>query len=202
VDSTQVIPFMCINPCKDGLYNRGEPFSPVAGSCSLSLCVRPKRRVTSAALTAASGHLHFFDFPASHAGSLAASQDACVPKLCRRIDSMDGAAPGRPPDASACGRPSAPSVFWPQNAKHRATNNAAVPPKPIPKPSILDQLAYLGAFNGERRWRSPAGDRLYTWDSLHGEVEVFNKRGRHLGAVDPITGTLLKVAVPGRKINV
>lgn len=77
-----------------------------------------------------------------------------------------------------------------------------MPPKPIPRPSILDDCTYLGAFNNERRWRSADGDRLYTWDSLHGEIEVFNKRGRHLGAIDPTNGTLLKDAVPGRKIHV
>jgi len=77
-----------------------------------------------------------------------------------------------------------------------------VSPKPIPRPSILDGCTPLGAFNKERRWRSADGNRIYTWDSLHGEIEVFNKRGRHLGAVDPITGSLVKDAVPGRKINV
>jgi hypothetical protein len=47
-----------------------------------------------------------------------------------------------------------------------------------------------------------SGTRLYTWDSLHGEVEVFTARGKHLGAVDPVTGKLIKDAVPGRKIDV
>ncbi|WP_088968368.1 colicin E3/pyocin S6 family cytotoxin [Vogesella sp. LIG4] len=77
-----------------------------------------------------------------------------------------------------------------------------MPPIPIPHPSILDGCTHLGAFNGERRWRSTDGDRLYTWDSLHGEVEVYNKRGRHLGAADPVTGELIKEAVRGRKIDV
>jgi len=77
-----------------------------------------------------------------------------------------------------------------------------VPPKPIPSPSILDGCTRLGAFGGERRWRSPDGQRLYTWDSLHGEIEVYNKRGRHLGVVDAVTGKLLKDAVRGRKIDV
>jgi hypothetical protein len=74
--------------------------------------------------------------------------------------------------------------------------------KSIPRPSILDHFEYLGAFNGERRWRSPGGRRLYTWDSLHGEVEVFNGRGKHLGALAPITGAWVKEAVPGRHIDV
>ena len=77
-----------------------------------------------------------------------------------------------------------------------------MPPKPIPRPSILDKCTYLGAFNGERRWKSKDGNRLYTWDSFHGEIEVFNRRGRHLGAIDPVTGLLLKDAVSGRKIDV
>ncbi|SFI75108.1 colicin E3/pyocin S6 family cytotoxin [Nitrosomonas sp. Nm34] len=76
------------------------------------------------------------------------------------------------------------------------------PPKPIPSPSILDNCEYLGAIYGERRWRSKDGQRLYTWDSLHGEIEVFNKRGKHLGAIDPICGSLIKDAIPGRKIDV
>ena len=74
--------------------------------------------------------------------------------------------------------------------------------KSIPKPSFLDQMQSLGAIKGERRWRSLDGKRLYTWDSLHGEIEVFNARGKHLGAIDPLTGVLVKEAVRGRKIDV
>jgi hypothetical protein len=43
---------------------------------------------------------------------------------------------------------------------------------------------------------------LYTWDALHGEVEVFNARGKHLGVIDAKSGDWIKVAVPGRKIDV
>lgn len=74
--------------------------------------------------------------------------------------------------------------------------------KPIPKPSVLDEFESLGAINGQRRWRSDNGKRLYTWDSLHGEIEVFNARGKHLGAMDPVTGEMIKSAVPGRAIDV
>jgi hypothetical protein len=55
---------------------------------------------------------------------------------------------------------------------------------------------------GEARWRSHDGERLYTWDRVHGEVEVYNKRGRHLGVVDPQTGVLIKPAHKGRTIDV
>jgi hypothetical protein len=74
--------------------------------------------------------------------------------------------------------------------------------KPIPNPSILDDFEPLGFVSGSRRWRNEDGSRLYTWDALHGEIEVYNSRGKHLGALDPLTGELVKVAVRGRKINV
>lgn len=74
--------------------------------------------------------------------------------------------------------------------------------KAIPKPSILDQCVYLGKFKGEARWRNNTGNRIFTWDSLHGEIDVFNQRGKHLGAIDPKTGELIKEAKKGRKIDV
>jgi hypothetical protein len=73
---------------------------------------------------------------------------------------------------------------------------------PRPKPCFLDGVQYLGDRNGEQRWRSPDGKRLYTWDHLHGEIEVFDKRGHHLGALHPVTGVLIKPAVKGRTIDV
>jgi hypothetical protein len=74
--------------------------------------------------------------------------------------------------------------------------------KSIPRPSFLDTLEPLGAVSGVRRWRSTDGKRLYTWDGLHGEIEVFNARGRHLGFIHPLTGEPIKDAVRGRKIDV
>jgi Cytotoxic len=79
---------------------------------------------------------------------------------------------------------------------------AAVGRKPIPRPSLLDACAYLGYVDGERRWRSADGKELMTWDSLHGEVEVYNRRGRHIGTKDPISGVWIKNAVRGRRIDV
>jgi Cytotoxic len=72
----------------------------------------------------------------------------------------------------------------------------------IPTPSFLDKCELLGAFGGHRRWRSLDGKRLYTWDSLHGEIEVYNRRGRHLGAADALTGVLIKPARRERHIDV
>jgi hypothetical protein len=41
-----------------------------------------------------------------------------------------------------------------------------------------------------------------TWDHLHGEIEVFSMRGKHVGTRDAITGRWIKDAVPGRWIDV
>jgi hypothetical protein len=74
--------------------------------------------------------------------------------------------------------------------------------KPKPKPCYLDDLESLGARNGEKRWRDASG-RIYTYDGLHGELEVFNSRGRHIGVADVYSGEFLeKGAVRGRTIDV
>jgi len=74
--------------------------------------------------------------------------------------------------------------------------------KSIPKPSFLDNAEYLGFVHGDRRWISVCGRRFYTWDALHGEIEVFNKRGKHLGVLDAVSGDFIKDAVKGRSIDV
>lgn len=71
-----------------------------------------------------------------------------------------------------------------------------------PTPCFLDACEALGFVYGARRWRSADGKRLYTWDELHGEIEVFTRRGIHLGAADAVTGVVFKQAVKGRKIDV
>lgn len=74
--------------------------------------------------------------------------------------------------------------------------------KPIPQRSLLDACEYLGYIYGERRWRNQELRLIYTWDSLHGEIEAFNQRGRHVGVYDAHTGVQIKPAVPGRRIRV
>jgi len=73
--------------------------------------------------------------------------------------------------------------------------------EPIPEDCILNSFESMGAINGVKRWRSQNKKRLYTWDSLHGEIEVFNKRGKHLGVLN-CEGTMIKSPVKGRKIYV
>ena len=71
---------------------------------------------------------------------------------------------------------------------------------PRPNPCYLDGFEVWKVVGGRKVWRSLSGERLYTWDSLHGEIEVFNSRGVHLGALDAKTGTLIKTADKKKKL--
>ena len=73
--------------------------------------------------------------------------------------------------------------------------------KAMPKDCFLSGLSVWKVIEKRKVYRSVAGDRLYTWDDLHGEVEVFNKRGQHLGVAD-YTGKTIGEAVRGRVLNV
>jgi hypothetical protein len=80
--------------------------------------------------------------------------------------------------------------------------SAALGRKPTPRPSFLDTCEYVGYVYRERRWRNSMGHRLLTWDSLHGEIEAFDLRGRHVGALDVMTGEPIKQARSGRRTRV
>ena len=77
-----------------------------------------------------------------------------------------------------------------------------MPGVPRPDDCFLESLEVLHVLDGRKVWASADRQRLYTWDSLHGEVEVFNRRGRHLGAANAQNGELVKPAVRGRSIDV
>lgn len=72
---------------------------------------------------------------------------------------------------------------------------------PRPSPCYLDRMIKLSR-RGRPRWTSPERDALYEWDGLHGEIEVYNTRGRHLGALHAVTGEKIKDAQRGRRIDV
>lgn len=72
----------------------------------------------------------------------------------------------------------------------------------MPRPNFTDTLHLLGAPHGRKRWRDLDTGRLYEYDSQHGELEMYNNRGKHLGVVDVITGAVIKTPIRGRKIDV
>ncbi len=50
--------------------------------------------------------------------------------------------------------------------------------------------------------RNEKGDRFYQWDYTHGDIEMYNARGEHLGCIDGKTGEQTKPAVKGRTIKI
>lgn len=54
-----------------------------------------------------------------------------------------------------------------------------------------------GGGGKRHRWVDSSG-KTYEWDSQHGTVEMYDKRGKHLGEYDPETGEQTKPAKPGR----
>ena len=73
-------------------------------------------------------------------------------------------------------------------------------PVPRPTPSFLDGMERYKVIDGRMTWRSK--NLYYQWDELHGEIEAYNKRGFHLGALDAVTGEVIKEANRGRRIHV
>lgn len=57
-----------------------------------------------------------------------------------------------------------------------------------------------GGGKKRRRWTDSSG-KIYEWDFQHGKVEIYGKRGNHLGEFDPNTGEQTKPADPARKIE-
>ena len=52
-----------------------------------------------------------------------------------------------------------------------------------------------------RRWTGAKG-QIYEEDTLHGELEKYNRRGKHKGSVDPDTGEIIKGPAKGRTTEV
>lgn len=73
-----------------------------------------------------------------------------------------------------------------------------MPAKPTPQTGIVTEWEKVKRKGGSR-WRGQDG-RFYEWCDLHGEWEVYNKRGVHLGAIDE-NGRHLKDAQKGRSID-
>ena len=81
-------------------------------------------------------------------------------------------------------------------------------PTPAPKelPAFPDakrakpKTPVQGGGGLRKRWVGKDGS-IYEWDSQHGTVEKYNKRGKHLGEYDPVTGEETKPADPSRKVT-
>jgi hypothetical protein len=68
------------------------------------------------------------------------------------------------------------------------------PTPPAASPIWQGLQSYRGA-------RKTDGENYYEYDRKHGEIEVYNRRGEHLGTQNAITGAWEKGPVPGRRIE-
>jgi len=67
-------------------------------------------------------------------------------------------------------------------------------------PSKADSPIWQGFRNAGNGVRTD-GKQFYEWDYTHNDIEVYNKRGEHVGSMDPVSGEIYKPGVPGRKLN-
>lgn len=72
---------------------------------------------------------------------------------------------------------------------------------PRPDTFIVSRLRVAYVDSARKYYFDVVEQRYYQWDSLHGEFEVFDRRGFHLGSVCPATGLVLKPPARGRRIK-
>ncbi len=73
------------------------------------------------------------------------------------------------------------------------------PPKLLPAfpdAKIVKRKTPIPGGGLRKRWEDEKF--IYEWDSLHGRVEKYDKRGNHLGEFDPNTGEQTKPADSSR----
>jgi hypothetical protein len=66
---------------------------------------------------------------------------------------------------------------------------------------FVDSLRRARSKGRRKRWRR-GNEQIYEEDTQHGELEKYNRRGRHEGSVDPDSGEIIKEPVKGRSIDV
>lgn len=77
---------------------------------------------------------------------------------------------------------------------------------PMPENCFLllgENYDFFRVISKKKTWTNKKRSRYYQWDELHGEVEVYNKRGKHLGAMeDPSVNVITKPRDKSRTIDV
>ena len=66
---------------------------------------------------------------------------------------------------------------------------------------FVSTLNRMRSKSKRKRWFGPNG-QIYEEDTQHGELEKYNRRGKHEGSVDPDSGEIIKGPVKGRTIEV
>jgi hypothetical protein len=69
------------------------------------------------------------------------------------------------------------------------------------KGRFLKTLVRTKSKSRRKRWRGKK-NQIFEEDTQHGELEKYNRRGKHEGSVDPDSGEIVKGPVKGRRIEV
>lgn len=65
----------------------------------------------------------------------------------------------------------------------------------------MDRLRRTRPKTHRKRWLGQKG-QIFEEDTRHGDLEKYNRRGKHEGTVDPETGEIIKDPVRGRDTEV
>ena len=91
-----------------------------------------------------------------------------------------------------------------KQTKARDKGGSSTTQKQNPTKGESEVWKNLDNVKGQDRKTSGTGrnKKYYEWDHTHNDIEVYDRKGNHLGSMDPTTGEMYKPAVPGRKIDV
>jgi hypothetical protein len=92
-----------------------------------------------------------------------------------------------------------------RNANDDRRSDSAYVPAPLQLPAFPNAIRVRGktAMPGgglRQRWKNRAGS-IYEWDYRHGRVEVYDRRGRHIGKCGPVTGVRTQPPNPDYQVD-
>ena len=93
----------------------------------------------------------------------------------------------------------------PEEGSKSGNEGYKTPPKELPgvpdaQPSKPKTPKQGGNSGKRKRWKDSDGN-IYEWDYQHGDVEKYDKRGKHKGSINPNTGEQTKPPVKGRTVE-
>jgi hypothetical protein len=138
------------------------------------------------------------------------NQAALKDKILKGGTKKAGAAPGQPgsnPNAAKLGTGQTGVPVKQGNPPEKKV--ASVGEKPLNNPRIVNPpkgeskiWKDLKPYKGEIKTNGETGkkQRFYTWDHEKNQIEVFDRNNNHLGAMDPVSGTIYEGSKLGRKL--
>ena len=91
----------------------------------------------------------------------------------------------------------------PASSSSKATETPPEPRKVNPSKAESPVWKELKPYREDIKTNGLTGKKIeyYQWDHTHQEIEVYGANRMHKGVKDPLTGELIKDAVPGRRIK-